>query len=211
MDMHQHCLDGSINIDTGICFPVLILIDTSGSMGEYHPQIVENSVNSFLMRIGKYKLIDKFVDVCLYESHDEFEYLAGFGNPSNYVVKGIRYGGKWNLIEDFIRAINVIQDTIRLYNRTGKAFAGSLIIVLSDNLVPDEIEISSDFVEVNNNKNNALSLPKCLFLTSKENNDFVNYYDNMELKPASKESLQKCMIEIADDIIDVVRSANSMG
>lgn len=207
MEKHQIYPDGTINTDTGVSFPVLILVDTSGTMGEYNPQIVENAINSFFMRIGKYKIIDKFVDVCIYESHDEFEYLAGFGKASNYVIRGIRYGGNWNLSEDFAKAIEIVQETIQIYQRTGKPYAGSLVIILSDNQVSDNVE---DYIPLDDSRYNTLSPTRTLFISSKENNFFVESFDNMELKCVKKEDLQKCMIEIADEIIDVVRLANSM-
>lgn len=212
MDSCQRYIDGSINPDTGCIYPILLLIDTSETMGTFHPDVLEFSINSLFSRLGRNKYIDTLIEIAVYESHNELEYLGGFCRPSFLSISDIRYGGDWNLPKSLANCLDILSDTTYIHNKSGKEFIKPLVVVLSDNKVTEDCDnfVCVDECIANINSKNH-QIPKCYFISTSKNNHFEHHLDDIKFICTNKDEVQSCMENIADEIIEVVSEYNNFG
>ena len=211
MESCQRDIRGELVTETGLLFPVAIVVDSSGEMGGYDPEGVEEAVNAFFSRVAGQPDADVLVEVCVYEAYDEVVFLGGPGKASDFMLDELRYGGEWNLADAVAEAAQSLIDYATLLDCNGRIHATPLIVAISDTVVPDELGTFEqlDYV-VANARDRKLAVPDCVFVSGSAENGFAEHLPKVFFRQATRGTVVECLTTIANEVISVVRPAQWM-
>lgn len=207
METCQRDIHDKIIVQTNPMLSICLIIYSSGDMGEFLPEILENAVNTFFRYIAKYDEINEFVEISAYESYAKFVMLNEHERARALRLDDLRSGGNWNLPFAVAQTLKVLVDRTIYFDCIGIVHEKPLLIIVSDNQTSNEPndyrDIDTYISEVNASKTD-MYLPSVLFVSSKENNDFANHLPQIKFFKADKETLKECMIGIARACIENV-------
>ena len=206
MESCQRDIRDELVTETGLLFPVAIVVDSSGEMGGYDPEGVEEAVNAFFSRVAGQPDADALVEVCVYEAYDEVVFLGGPGKASDFMLDELRYGGEWSLADAVAEAMQSLVDYATLLDCNGRIHATPLIVAISDTVVPDELGTFEqlDYV-VANARDRRLTVPDCVFVSTRASNCFADHLPRVYFNQATRDTIVECMIQIANRVAAMVR------
>ncbi len=207
MELFQRNIYGDVIPEASPLLLVCLVIDSSGTMGGFPSERVEIAVNTFFRCIGASKDVDDLVEVCVYESYDELEFLGGFEKASTFALNDLRYGGSWQLPNAVVQILRNLMDYSAILRRNGRVHARPVCIVISDNPVSEDCCLYKDIdILVSEAKEQKEPFPRFIYVSREPKNHFAHHLPETEFIQAGRETLNACMLEIAQEFARSIRS-----
>lgn len=206
MERCQRDVLGRVIPETWLTLPIALVVDSSGTMGEYPPSVIETAANAFFRALGASEDANGLIEVCVYESHGKVDLLSGFERPGALELSDVRYGGSWGLPAAIAQAVCDVADYSLLLERRGLACARPLVVAVSGNEVDTGSESFRALDEVvAGSLAMAGRVPHCLFVGSDDGSALRRHAPALECRQTGRGSLVSRMREIALEAIEEVR------
>ena len=204
MEYCQRDALGNIIPQTWVRLVVEIIIDTSGSMGTYLPELVEKAVNRFFETIAESREANALIRVGVLESYSSVEVIAEFSRLKKHKLCDIRPGGASKLLTAIAFAADSLNEYQVILEQKGYVCIRPAIIIISDSpLDQNQLEELVGMTEIPNDgyKNQQ---PHFFLFTSITDHPLIQFYPKMETRIKPVEQLESAMYALAIELIDTV-------